>query len=144
MRPAGRITTALIAAQCLAAVSALAAAPDCVGSSQTPWPTKDWEASTPEAQGMDSAALAQLVDFVGIRRQDSLLVIRHGKIVVDAYYAPYAPNIRHDLRSVTKSFISTLTLAFDGNKVDINFESTDGAKAELHGEADQRRIFSVA
>jgi hypothetical protein len=31
------------------------------------------------------------VDFVGIRRQDSLLIIRHGKIVVDAYYAPYAP-----------------------------------------------------
>ena len=33
---------------------------------------------------MDSAALARLVDFVGIRRQDSLLIIRHGKIVVDA------------------------------------------------------------
>jgi len=29
------------------------------------------------------------------------------------------------------------TLAFDGKKVDVNFESTDGAKAELHGEADQ-------
>ena len=38
-----------------------------------------------------------------------MLIIRHGKIVVDAYYAPFAPNIRHDLRSVTKSFISTLT-----------------------------------
>ena len=49
------------------------------------------------------------MDFVGIYKQDSLLIIRHGKIVVDAYYAPYAPNIRHDLRSVTKSFISTLT-----------------------------------
>jgi CubicO group peptidase (beta-lactamase class C family) len=58
---------------------------------------------------MDSAALARLVDQVGTYRQDSLLVIRHGKIVVDAYYAPYAPNTRHDLRSVTKSFIGTLT-----------------------------------
>ena len=58
---------------------------------------------------MDLAALAQLVDFVGIYKQDSLLMIRHGKIVADAYYAPYAPNIRHDLRSVTKSFIGTLT-----------------------------------
>ena len=58
---------------------------------------------------MDLAALAQLVDFVGIYKQDSLLIIRHGKIVVDAYYAPFAPNIRHDLRSVTKSFIGTLT-----------------------------------
>jgi CubicO group peptidase (beta-lactamase class C family) len=58
---------------------------------------------------MDSAALAQLVDRVGAYKQDSLLVIRHGKIVADAYYAPFAPNIRHDLRSVTKSFIGTLT-----------------------------------
>jgi CubicO group peptidase (beta-lactamase class C family) len=77
-------------------------------SSQS-WPTKEWQTSTPEEQGMDSAALAQVVDFVGIYKQDSLLIIRHGKIVVDAYYAPYVPNIRHDLRSVTKSFISTLT-----------------------------------
>jgi hypothetical protein len=29
------------------------------------------------------------------------------------------------------------TLAFDGKKVDINFESTDGPKAQLHGEADE-------
>jgi CubicO group peptidase (beta-lactamase class C family) len=109
MRPVRRITTALIAAQCFAVFSSLAAAADCPGSSQIPWPTKDWELSTPEAQGMDSAALAQLVDFVGIYKQDSLLIIRHGKIVTDAYYAPYAPNILHDLRSVTKSFIGTLT-----------------------------------
>src|ERR1700722_7301090 len=73
------------------------------------WPTREWRISTPEEQGMDSAALAQLVDFVGIYKQDSLLIVRHGKIVVDPYYAPYAPNVRHDLRSVTKSFIGTLT-----------------------------------
>ena len=29
------------------------------------------------------------------------------------------------------------TLAFDGKKVDVNFESTDGAKEVLHGEADE-------
>ena len=77
-------------------------------SSQS-WPTKEWQTSTPEEQGMDSAAIAQLVDFVGCRRQDSLLIIRHGKIIADAYYAPYAPNIRHNLRSVTKSFFGALT-----------------------------------
>ena len=103
------LATALIVVQGLAATPAAAEAPECPCSSQTSWPTKDWEVSTPEAQGMDSAALAQLVDFVGIYKQDSLLIVRHGKIVVDAYYAPYAPNIRHDLRSVTKSFIGTLT-----------------------------------
>ena len=64
MRLMKRLATALIAAQCFAAFSALAAAPGCPSPSQTPWPTKDWEASTPEKQGMDSAALAELVDRV--------------------------------------------------------------------------------
>ena len=29
------------------------------------------------------------------------------------------------------------TLAFDGKKVNVKFESTDGAELELHGEADE-------
>jgi CubicO group peptidase (beta-lactamase class C family) len=72
------------------------------------WPTKMWEVSTPEDQGMDSRALARLIDDVGTYKQDSVLVVRNGKIVADAYYAPYSTGIRHDLRSVTKSFMSTL------------------------------------
>src|SRR5580704_16666318 len=100
--------SALLAALMLSSGPELCASAQANDSSQS-WPTKEWQTSTPEEQGMDSAALARLVDFVGSRRQDSLLVIRQGKIGVDAYYAPYAPNIRHDLRSVTKSFIGTLT-----------------------------------
>ncbi len=73
------------------------------------WPTKSWEISTPEQQGMDSASLARLIETVGNYGQDSLTVVRHGKIVADAYYAPYLPGISHDLRSVTKSIVSTLT-----------------------------------
>src|ERR1700733_12251098 len=73
------------------------------------WPTKAWPVSSPEEQGMQSGALARLVETVGKYPQDSLLIVRHGKIVLDAYYAPYQPNIAHDLRSVTKSIVSTLT-----------------------------------
>ena len=58
---------------------------------------------------MDSASLARLVENVGGYKQDSLTIIRHGTIVVDAYYAPYLAGISHDLRSVTKSVVSTLT-----------------------------------
>ena len=65
--------------------------------------------STPEEQGMDSAGLARLIEIVGTYKQDNLTIIRHGKIVADAYYAPYAAGISHDLRSVTKSIVSTLT-----------------------------------
>lgn len=76
---------------------------------QEVWPTKSWPVSTPEEQGMDSASLARLIETVGTYKQDSLMIIRHGKIVAEAYYAPYVAGISHDLRSVTKSVVGTLT-----------------------------------
>lgn len=74
-----------------------------------PWPAESWPVSTPEERGMDSAQLARLVETVGSFGQDSFLIVRHGRIVADAYYAPFAPGIAHDLRSVTKSVVGTLT-----------------------------------
>jgi CubicO group peptidase (beta-lactamase class C family) len=76
---------------------------------QLPWPTKSWPVSTPENEGMDSATLARLIETIGGYKQDSFMVVRHGKIVADAYYAPYVAGISHDLRSVTKSVVGTLT-----------------------------------
>jgi hypothetical protein len=35
--------------------------------------------------------------------------LRHGKIVTEAYYAPYAAGIPHAIYSATKAVISTLT-----------------------------------
>ena len=72
------------------------------------WPTAGWRVSTPEEQGMDSAALAALVDFGASRGLNSLLVARHGMIVVEAFYAPFRSGLKHRTRSVTKSFIGTL------------------------------------
>jgi hypothetical protein len=67
------------------------------------WPTAGWRVSTPEDQGMDSAALADLVDFGASRGLNSLLVARHGMIVVEAFYAPFRSGLKHRTRSVTKS-----------------------------------------
>ena len=94
--------------QCLT-TSGLIAGPADNQVQQAIWPTKAWPVSTPEEQGMQSGTLARLVETVGGYKQDSLLIVRHGKIVLDAYYAPYQPNITHDLRSVTKSVVGTLT-----------------------------------
>jgi CubicO group peptidase (beta-lactamase class C family) len=99
----------LAAVQCLVALPALAGAPDAQGSAEATWPTKSWSVSTPEEQGVDSAGLARLIEIVGARRQDSLLIVRHGKIVAEANYAPYVGGVSHDLRSVTKSVTGTLT-----------------------------------
>jgi CubicO group peptidase (beta-lactamase class C family) len=94
--------------QFLAGYNAPAGATDGQGSQEVPWPTKSWEVSTPEEQGMDSATLARLIETVGTYKQDSLMIIRQGKIVAEAYYAPYVAGISHDLRSVTKSVVGTL------------------------------------
>jgi hypothetical protein len=91
------------------------AAAICNGATPTPatpesiWPTQEWRTSSPEEEGMDSKELAKLVDWGTTHNFDSLLVQRHGKIVAEAYYAPYIAGIPHDLYSVTKSVIGTLT-----------------------------------
>jgi CubicO group peptidase (beta-lactamase class C family) len=102
------LATLLMLCLCFAGWEASAGAPDGQGSSEIPWPTKAWRTSAPEEQGMDSASLARLIETVGTYKQDSLMIIRHGKIVAEAYYAPYVTGISHDLRSVTKSVVSTL------------------------------------
>jgi CubicO group peptidase (beta-lactamase class C family) len=109
-----RLRTATIAAlvagfQCFAGYHAPVGAADGQDLQEVLWPTKSWAVSSPEEQGMDSAGLARLIETVGGYKQDSLMIIRHGKIVAEAYYAPYVAGISHDLRSVTKSVVGTLT-----------------------------------
>jgi CubicO group peptidase (beta-lactamase class C family) len=75
------------------------------------WPTEGWRTSTPEEQGMDSEKLAELMDYLleqsGVEIH-SLLIIRNGYIVIDAYFYPFAADTLHDLASATKSFTSSL------------------------------------
>ena len=57
---------------------------------------------------MDSMALADLLDFGKTRSLDSLLLVRRGRIVLDAYYAPYTSDIPHRMNSSTKAVVGTL------------------------------------
>jgi CubicO group peptidase (beta-lactamase class C family) len=97
---------------CLLIFIALMGVQSNVGSAQTPayWPTNGWRSTTPEQQGLDSAKLAEALDY--IRQHDlnihSLLIVRNGYLVLDAYFYPYDARNLHDLASVTKSVISTL------------------------------------
>jgi CubicO group peptidase (beta-lactamase class C family) len=67
-----------------------------------------WQTSSAEAQGMSSRELAGLVEFGITNGMDSVLVVRHGSIVVEAYYAPFAPGMKHRINSATKSVIGSL------------------------------------
>src|SRR5438105_8370597 len=92
----------------IAALAALLFAVVTAGAAEPVWPTREWAVSPPEAQGMDSAMLTRLVEFGVTGQMDSLLVTRHGHIVLEATYAPYKPGLKHALNSATKSVVGTL------------------------------------
>jgi CubicO group peptidase (beta-lactamase class C family) len=75
------------------------------------WPTSDWQNSTPEQQGMDSARLAAMFDAIDQKHLNmhSVLVIRNGYIVAEAYWPPYDATVKQRLASVTKSVTGMLT-----------------------------------
>jgi CubicO group peptidase (beta-lactamase class C family) len=74
------------------------------------WPTLEWPRSSPEAQGLDSDALADAFDHVRDNgtRIHSLTIVRNGHIVLDAYFWPFQDGQLHDVASVTKSVTTTL------------------------------------
>ncbi len=108
------------------------------------WPGTVWPVSTPEAEGVDGAAIDALVADIEAGQYglvDALLVIRHGRVVADhrfahdyeAISAPYEPvdhiynydhpswhpyyrgTDLHSLQSVTKSVTSAAVgIAIDG------------------------------
>ena len=55
------------------------------------WPTAGWQSSTPEAQGMDLNLLAQMLEEINTNETSihSVLVIRNGYLVTEAYFQPY-------------------------------------------------------
>ncbi|HTP09083.1 MAG TPA: serine hydrolase [Anaerolineae bacterium] len=84
------------------------------------WPTNGWPTSTPEEQGIDGTKLAQLLDKIKEEHLNlnSLLIIRHGYLVSENYFGDYQADTRHELYSVTKSFVGTLIgIALDQGKI---------------------------
>lgn len=74
------------------------------------WPTGGWQSATPESQGLASGALAEMLE---ITRQpgydlDSLLIVRHGKLVLAVHYPGVQAKAPHPVYSVTKSVIGLL------------------------------------
>jgi CubicO group peptidase (beta-lactamase class C family) len=92
-------------------------------STPTYWPTHGWRNGTPEEHGFDSAKLAEAL--LTMREQNinvhSLLIIRDGEVLVDAYFYPYDGTTVHDQASVTKSVMTTLiAIADEQSKVQLD------------------------
>lgn len=77
---------------------------------ETLFPTNGWPDSTPEEQGMDSAILSGIltVPIMANDRIHSMLVIRHGYVVLDTSSYLYDTETPHWQFSVTKSITATL------------------------------------
>jgi CubicO group peptidase (beta-lactamase class C family) len=81
------------------------------------WPTEGWQTTSPEEQGMDSAQLAAFLDGFGTFPH-SMLVIRHGYVVLDASTPPFKSSQQHALYAATASFVSTLVgIAIDKGSI---------------------------
>ncbi|MCW3055747.1 MAG: beta-lactamase, partial [Chthonomonadales bacterium] len=79
----------------------------------------------PEAVGIDSAAIAAFLAAIeekpgGIH---SFMLMRHGRVAAEAWWAPYAANYPHMLFSLSKSFTST-AVGFAVSEGLVNVEDT--------------------
>lgn len=81
--------------------------------------------STPEAQGVSSAGVLSFVDAADkeLDSLHSLMLVRHGHVVAEGWWAPYHPEARHSLYSLSKSFTSTAVgIAISEGKLSLNDE----------------------
>jgi CubicO group peptidase (beta-lactamase class C family) len=82
---------------------------------------------------MDSERLARMMDAIRQREYgiDSVLVVRNGYMVADAYVHPFRPGSQHVIHSCTKSIVSALVgIAIDKGYI----ESADQPIVELFPE----------
>ena len=72
-------------------------------------PSKSLPRSSPELEGVSSTAILDFVQTADRESESlhSMILVRHGKVVAEGWWAPYDPDSRHELYSLSKSFTST-------------------------------------
>ncbi|CAN5615595.1 hypothetical protein BH09BAC4_BH09BAC4_00760 [soil metagenome] len=65
--------------------------------------------SLPETQGVAPGGLLDFVNTIESEKLNvhSVMVLRHGQVVAEGWWAPYAPQLKHTLYSLSKSFTSS-------------------------------------
>jgi CubicO group peptidase (beta-lactamase class C family) len=64
--------------------------------------------SVPSAEGLDAQSVLALLDRLAERSVEchSMMVVRHGRVIAEGWWAPYSADRPHLLYSLTKSFTS--------------------------------------
>ncbi len=79
---------------------------------------------TPESQGVSSSAVLAFIDAADrIDSMNSFMLVRHGQVVAEGWWAPYDAASPHSLYSLSKSFTSTAVgLAIAEGKLSLDDE----------------------
>jgi CubicO group peptidase (beta-lactamase class C family) len=81
--------------------------------------------SSPEKQGISSAAILSFIEAADekIDTMNSFIMLRHGQVLAEGWWAPYESSAPHVLFSLSKSFTSTAVgLAIAEGKLSLNDE----------------------
>lgn len=79
--------------------------------------------SSPEAQGVSSVKVREFLEAADkdVKSMHSFMLVRHGHVVAEAWWAPEAADKQHVLWSLSKSFCSTAVgLAVDEGKLSLD------------------------
>jgi CubicO group peptidase (beta-lactamase class C family) len=99
----------------------------CGAACQAQETAKQLPRSVPELQGVSSKALLDFIDSADrhIVSLHSFMLVRHGHVVTENWWAPYDSVTRHELYSLSKSFTSTAVgMAIAEGKLSLDDEVT--------------------
>lgn len=103
--------------------------------------------SAPSAERLDAGGVLALLDRLAERSAEchSIMVVRHGSVIAEGWWAPYSPDRPHLLYSLTKSFISVAVgLAVSDGRLRLDDRVTDVLDDHVPaGLAPQARQLSV-
>ena len=70
---------------------------------------REFERTTPEGVGLRSEDIEWLLDELesGFTEMHGLMIMRHGKVCAEGWWAPYGPGVRHGLQSLSKTYAAT-------------------------------------
>ncbi|MBD3920606.1 serine hydrolase [Paenibacillus sp. PR3] len=111
-----------------------------------------WQASTPSAEGMDEALLAGIQDEVDKHHERlySLMIVRHGKVVLEQYYHGRTAQDQAGVFSVSKSILSALTgIAirdgiFTGVEQDVGSLLPDEQRGEMQAPLQLKQLLTMS
>jgi len=65
--------------------------------------------STPEAEGVSSSGILAFLDAIAHSKHElhSFMMLRHGRVVAEGWWSPYAAPLKHSMYSMSKSFTAT-------------------------------------